>query len=641
MWRQVLSQSPLDVATDAASVAQTKKYLNGWRALGSLLFGGRSLSGRESNCVYLATAGAGISNSRFSEVSSAIGLDHDSDSRGIASGDWDADGDLDLWFTNRTAPRVRFLENRFGTKNHFVSLKLMGVKCNRDAIGARVELYVGASKSPIVRSLSAGEGLVSQSSKWLHFGLGKETAITKCMVHWPGGEREEISNIIADARLTVTQGTSIAKRLEAPKPAADLDSQTFVVPPTTDAARVVLPGRVPIPTLRYLDNKGATRTVETKSGSPRLITLWATWCQPCLAELREWAEHKTELEAMGLQVIALNGEHADSDDLPKHWPDVKKVWDRLELPFQVGLLDASNYELLEIQERTLTLNHSPLPVPTSFLLDAQGRLAVVYRGSVTAKQLLADVTAVTAEQKDLVTLDLRDSAVPFPGQWFTSPPPADLFAVAKQLQGLGRTEAAYEYLRKHVPLARGNPEEFAWNSFGVHSEPVASTLLNTAQQLASEGFVEPAIALLDKAVTYAPESWPIHARLAGLLIQSGNAKRAITQSRRMQQLRPKHPLPLNNIAWVLATTEDPEVRDPERAVELAEKINAATRGKEPSALDTLAVAYSAAGRFQDAIKAAEQGLAIAEKLGRADVAAQIKNRLRLFQSGQAFSPDRR
>lgn len=630
MWRQVLSQSPLDVPTNPDSVAQTKKYLNGWRALGSLLFGGRSLSGRESNCVYLATTGA-----RFTEVSSATGLDYDSDSRGIATGDWDGDGDIDLWFTNRTAPRVRFLENRFRTKNHFVSLKLTGVKCNRDAIGARVELYVGASKSPIVRSLSAGEGLVSQSSKWLHFGLGKETAISRCVVHWPGGERSEISGVAADARFNVTQGTSIAKRVEAREPAAELDSRPLPIASSTDAARIVLPGRMPIPTFRYLDSKGTTQTVETKPGSPRLITLWATWCQPCLAEFREWAEYQPELEAAGLQVTALNGEHVDSDELQKHWPDVKVVWDRLELPFSVGLLDASNYELLEILERTLTLNHSPLPVPTSFLLDAQGRLAVVYRGSVPVKQLVADAEAMTAEQKDS-----RDNAVPFPGKWFTSPPPPDLFAVANQLQGLGRTESAYEYLTNYVPAARGSPEEFAWNSFGVRGDRVADVLQKTAKQLASEGFVDPSIELLDKAVTYSPKSWPIHSRLAGLLIQSGDAKRAVAQSRRMQRLRPTHPLPWNNIAWVLATTDDPEVRDAKKAVELAEKINAATKGKEPSALDTLAVAYSAAGRFQDAIKAAERGLAIAQKLGRDDVSARIESRLRLFQSGQAYSPNR-
>ena len=108
----------------------------------------------------------------------------------------------------------------------------------------------------------------------------------------------------------------------------------------------------------------------------------------------------------------------------------------------------------------------------------------------------------------------------------------------------------------------------------------------------------------------------------------------------MQQLRPSHPLPLNNVAWVLATTDDPEVRDPKQAVKLAEKINAATKGREPSALDTLAVAYSSAGRMQDAIKAAKRGLAIAEKLGRKDVSARIESRLRLFESGQTYSTDK-
>jgi len=146
-----------------------------------MLADGRSLSGHEHNCCFLNTHGK-----RFADVSAAIGLDHTSDSRGAATVDWDLDGDLDIWISNRTGPRLRFMHNRLGTGSHFLALRLEGVKCNRDAIGARVEVFgAGESGSRLVRALRAGEGYLAQSSKWLHFGLGDQSAIERIVVHWP------------------------------------------------------------------------------------------------------------------------------------------------------------------------------------------------------------------------------------------------------------------------------------------------------------------------------------------------------------------------------------------------------------------------------------------------------------------------
>ena len=54
--------------------------------------------------------------------------------------DWDFDGDLDLWIANRSGPQVRFLRNDLVTPHHFLAIRLEGKTCNRDAIGARVEL---------------------------------------------------------------------------------------------------------------------------------------------------------------------------------------------------------------------------------------------------------------------------------------------------------------------------------------------------------------------------------------------------------------------------------------------------------------------------------------------------------------------
>ena len=54
--------------------------------------------------------------------------------------DWDADGDLDFWISNRNGPRIRFLKNDYRANHHFLALQLQGVSCNRDAIGREWKL---------------------------------------------------------------------------------------------------------------------------------------------------------------------------------------------------------------------------------------------------------------------------------------------------------------------------------------------------------------------------------------------------------------------------------------------------------------------------------------------------------------------
>ena len=82
---------------------------------------GRSFSGRERNCCFLNTGGK-----RFATVSAISGFDFIDDGRGIAVTDWDSDGDLDMWISNRNAPRLRLMRNDLVTPNHFLRMRLVG-----------------------------------------------------------------------------------------------------------------------------------------------------------------------------------------------------------------------------------------------------------------------------------------------------------------------------------------------------------------------------------------------------------------------------------------------------------------------------------------------------------------------------------
>jgi len=118
-------------------------------------------------------------------VSYASGFDFPDDARAVASVDWDHDGDLDLWITNRTAPRLRYLANN-GTPGHrSIQFRLEGRTGNRDAIGARLVLELG--DRTLVKGVCAGSGYLSQSSRTVHFGLGDADTVGSLSVRWPGG----------------------------------------------------------------------------------------------------------------------------------------------------------------------------------------------------------------------------------------------------------------------------------------------------------------------------------------------------------------------------------------------------------------------------------------------------------------------
>ena len=99
-----MAQSPT-AETDGTELSS---YLKNWNALGSMIVRGRSFSGYERNCFFLNTSNN--KTIQFADASAVSSLDLIDDGRAIIANDWDHDGDLDIWTTNREAPRIRFLE---------------------------------------------------------------------------------------------------------------------------------------------------------------------------------------------------------------------------------------------------------------------------------------------------------------------------------------------------------------------------------------------------------------------------------------------------------------------------------------------------------------------------------------------------
>lgn len=99
-----------------------------------------------------------------------------------ASVDWDGDGDEDIWLNQGACGGARLLRNASRSATS-VSLRLIGVNGNRDAIGASVTARVANRK--FVREIAAGNGRLSQSSGWVHIGLGEADRLDELIVRWP------------------------------------------------------------------------------------------------------------------------------------------------------------------------------------------------------------------------------------------------------------------------------------------------------------------------------------------------------------------------------------------------------------------------------------------------------------------------
>jgi enediyne biosynthesis protein E4 len=123
-------------------------------------------------------------------------------SRGFAIGDLDNDGRLDAVVATNDSS-VHVLHNETVTSNHWILLKLVGHKSNRDAIGAEVTLVTGAG--PQYATVSTTGSYLSASDKRLHFGMGQEHVAQRIEIRWPSGIRQTLKDIPADQILQVDE----------------------------------------------------------------------------------------------------------------------------------------------------------------------------------------------------------------------------------------------------------------------------------------------------------------------------------------------------------------------------------------------------------------------------------------------------
>lgn len=165
----------------------------------------------ESNLAY-----RNLGDLRFENVSSAWGLGKTGVSFGVAMGDLDGDGDLDLFFSNYQQG-VTVLRNDCPS-GHRVIVALHGTQSNRFGVGATVRLESIAGVQ--VRQLWLARGYKSSSEPVAHFGMGDVTRIDRLIVTWPSGIVQTITDLSADQCYTITEPAASAEAATGPAPKA-------------------------------------------------------------------------------------------------------------------------------------------------------------------------------------------------------------------------------------------------------------------------------------------------------------------------------------------------------------------------------------------------------------------------------------
>jgi tetratricopeptide (TPR) repeat protein len=225
---------------------------------------------------------------------------------------------------------------------------------------------------------------------------------------------------------------------------------------------------------------------------------------------------------------------------------------------------------------------------------------------------------------------------------------------ANALAALGQFEAAVGHFQMALQLDPGNPlvhyglarvfelQGRASDAITNYQEAVrvhpkyAEARYGLGHLLLAQGQVDDALPHLTEAVRLQPRASDAHAKLGMALAARGRVPEALSHYREALRLKPDYLEVLNNLAWLLATHPQSEIRGGTEAVQLARRACELTQRKQPFLLGTLAAAYAEAGQFDQAVAAAQEAVTLAGTLGQTNLVERNQQLLELYRARRPY-----
>lgn len=206
------------------------------------------------------------------------------------------------------------------------------------------------------------------------------------------------------------------------------------------------------------------------------------------------------------------------------------------------------------------------------------------------------------------------------------------FNLGLALASLGRSDESERHYRKAIELQKKVFQKKTDYS-GAH--------VNLGDALRSRGKTEEALKHFQSAIAMDPNNAAAQYNLGVSLHQKGDVEGAMSAYQRALELRPDWYAPMNGLAWILATHNDPSRRNPPLALEIAQEADRLSGSENPQILHTLAAAYAAGGKYDQAVSKAEKALRIAQKGDNPELLRDLERRLEGYRKNLNGSSDSR
>lgn len=578
-WRQVAQRS----MTPAGA---TPEYDMAWNAVNELVRSDYSWSGYQRNVFF-----ANNHNGTFTDVSGVLGLDFKDDCRAFALSDFDHDGRLEFVLKNRTGPQVRLVHNDLESIGQSVAFNLTGRTSNRDAVGAIVTIESGAARQ--TKFVSIGSGFASQHTTELFFGLGEPSEPIAISVRWPAGTVQHYQHIPINHRVAIKEGESTFNAIPY-EPLRNRRTARASLAPASTAATVKTWLVAPLfgPELDLQDRAAKRQQLSALRGKPVLLVFLRADCgdgRKQAAEL-QLAHEALTAEGISLFVVAQSptSEHSAS-------PDLLPLAD---LSYPVYLADEQATGAWNIQYRYIFDRRRDMGLPTSFLLDTNGAVLVVYQGIVNPNEVLNDWRKAPAGAQAQFK-----RAMPFAGPYYGGEMKHNYLTFGIAFVEYGYTEEGrtafqraieadpnsefgwfnlgtiylakkmYPEARKYMTEAvRLNPSDSdAWNNLGTISGE-EQKYDEALEQFRRAALADPdnlhavenmmsiyrfqnkaleAQKTLEELLSKAPQNSDLHLALAMTLVAQSDLKHAREELETSVRLKPNNPDALNNLGTVL------------------------------------------------------------------------------------------